>query len=106
MVDTVSQQIYPICDCCTPKFTNAAPGSCELNKFDDMIMFLAENVTSGLVQVVVVDEVFNVFSRAWCVAEIVEGSALNIPQHIVMHSIGSLEIYYNSVAFLDVRACK
>jgi len=56
--------------------------------------------------VVAIDEHFNVFMRAWCVAEIVEGSALHLSQRMVIHSQESFDRHYNDLKHLDVRACR
>merc|ERR1712072_538899 len=56
--------------------------------------------------IVAIDEHFNVFMRAWCVAEIVEGSALGLPQRMVIHSQSSFDKHYNDLKNLDVRRCR
>merc|ERR1711920_770713 len=55
---------------------------------------------------IVVDKGFDVFSRAWCIAEIVQGSASGIGQSLILHSAESVDEHYVGLADLDVRDCK
>jgi hypothetical protein len=103
--DTVSQEHFCTCDCGAPKYFNDEPDECELNKFDDMMRYMAQRQPSFR-HIVAIDEHFNVFMRAWCVAEIVEGSALNLSQRMVIHSQESFDRHYNDLKHLDVRACR
>jgi hypothetical protein len=103
--DSVTQAPFFTCDCCAPKYFNDQPDLCELNKFDDMMRVLAREQASFR-HVIAIDEHFNVFMRAWCIAEIVEGSALNLSQHMVIHSEESFDEHYNHLKNLDVRSCR
>merc|ERR1712159_514670 len=67
-LDSVGFRMHA-CNCGLEKYTNGM--LCELNKFDDMLNLLSHRV-HGLSHVIVVDVEFNVFSRAWCVAEMME----------------------------------
>eukprot|EP00913_Durusdinium_trenchii_P028675 g26891.t1 len=71
--NSVSGDIFPLCPCGRKKYFNNEAALTELNKFDDLMRFLAREVPN-FVHVTVGDENFEVFKRAWCVAEIVEGS--------------------------------
>ena len=62
--DSVTREVYPTCDCRTPKFFNDQPVQCELNKFDDMMLFL-KNRHPYYLQVVATDTDFTIFSRAF-----------------------------------------
>ena len=62
----------------------------ELNKFDDMMAYLHRECPHFL-QVVAIDTHFMIFSRAWCVAELVQADASHLEQHMMIHSPGVLE---------------
>jgi len=104
-LDSVTGAALPLCNCCEPKHFNKDVHECELNKFDAMMSHLVR-VTDGFEQVVAVDERFDLFSRAWCVAELVEAESSGIPQTIQIHSIDAVDNHYGSLATLDVRDCK
>lgn len=103
--DTVTKRPHPICSCKEPKYFNDERIKCEMNKFDAMMTFLFERVPD-FKQVVVVDADFEVFYRAWCVAEIAEGDRLELQQSIKIHSQDSLDLHYDSLSTLDVQACQ
>eukprot|EP00931_Biecheleriopsis_adriatica_P103171 TRINITY_DN7803_c0_g1_i7.p1 TRINITY_DN7803_c0_g1~~TRINITY_DN7803_c0_g1_i7.p1 ORF type:complete len:763 (-),score=89.08 TRINITY_DN7803_c0_g1_i7:362-2650(-) len=103
--DTVTGEVFQLCSCHQPKFSNDQPDQCELNKFDDMMLLLSKRLPR-FSQVIVVDEPFLLFSRAWCVAEVVEGSLLGISQDISIHSENSVANQYHSLVELDVRNCQ
>eukprot|EP00438_Fugacium_kawagutii_P001740 Skav219921 [mRNA] locus=scaffold2006:164192:166462:- [translate_table: standard] len=91
--DSITKKVHPICDCGLPKMFNATPPlsgdgrsiGCEMNKFDDMMALLAAG-NSKFAQVVAVDQAFGLFTRAWCVAELVQADETNLKQSIQMHS--------------------
>jgi hypothetical protein len=60
----------------------------------------------GFAQVVAVDKNFEVFSRAWCVAELVEADGLAIPQYVTIYSHQTLHHHYNLLAAVDVQNCQ
>ena len=70
--DPVTGIEHPTCPCGMPKALNATYPldetgksiSCELNKFDCMMSYLAHQ--SRLQQVIAVDVNFDLFQRAWC----------------------------------------
>lgn len=103
-LDTATGLELPVCDCCEPKHFNA-DRECELNKFQDMMRHLA-NTSENFGQVVAVDEKFQLFSRAWCIAELVEADRSGISQTIQIHSAASVDRHYDCLATLDVRDCK
>mmetsp|Transcript_84250 Transcript_84250/g.176308 ORF Transcript_84250/g.176308 Transcript_84250/m.176308 type:complete len:778 (-) Transcript_84250:316-2649(-) len=110
--DSVSDEAYPTCDCTTTKYLNGTPELCEINKFDDMMAHLSK-VVPDLRQLVAVDQKFILFSRAWCVAELVEASMSEIPQNVEIYSnrpfrandAEALHIYAK-LAKLTVQDCK
>ena len=61
-----------------------------MNKFDDMMAYLA-HACVGFLQVVAIDRNFMIFSRAWCVAELVQADASDLEQHMMIHSPSALE---------------
>jgi len=73
----------------------------ELNKFDDMMAFRQKH-TSGFGQLIVVDENFVVFKRAWCVAEMVEGTVLsregNYTVRVAIFSETSVDVNYDTLS--------
>ena len=83
-------EVHILCDCCEPKFFNSQPIDCEMNKFDDMMAFLRRSVPS-FSQVVAVDESFDLFWRAWCVAELV--NFISNPWNDNLDSNGYLKVY-------------
>lgn len=103
--DTVTLDKYPVCDCHEQKFFNDQPTACELNKFDDMMAYLFQHV-ADFSHVIVVDSAFQVFLRAWCVAEIVEGSSLGVSQAVKIYSGDSMDQHYSNLTTLDVRNCR
>lgn len=97
-LDSVTRKPHPLCTCSCPKNLNnsgplRADGHsipCEMNKFDEVMAFLASQ-DPRFVQIVVVDASFDVFSRAWCVAELAEAYCKGIPQNLVLLSPETLE---------------
>ncbi|CAK9038873.1 Centrosomal protein of 76 kDa, partial [Durusdinium trenchii] len=102
--DSVTQQRFRLCNCEEPKRLSHRDATCELNKFDDMIRFLSQRVTT-FEHLLVVDQHFDVLYRAWCVAEIVEGNALGIPAKIKVYSQNAVDCNYDRLSLLDVRQC-
>ena len=102
---SVTGESYPLCSCHEPKIVSHGDPNCELNKFDDMMGFLAHSV-KGFGQVIVVDKRFDVLYRAWCVAEIVEGNVQGIPARIKVLSPDAVDCNYDHLAHLDVRNCE
>jgi hypothetical protein len=107
-VDPVTGLQHPACDCGLPKVFNsdgmlAHDGrsiDCEMNKFDDVMTYLAQS-DKALSQCVAIDTDFNVFSRAWCIAEAVEGCRLGIKQSLVVPSRRLLDL--NTPKLLRLR---
>eukprot|EP00439_Symbiodinium_sp_Y106_P059005 s471_g8.t1 len=90
-LDTVTGEPLPTCNCATPKYLNDSPVQCELNKFDSMMAYLHHRYHQRFLQVVATDKSFNLFSRAWCIAELVQAHASRMEQHVVLHSHKEIE---------------
>ena len=103
--DTVSNDIYPVCQCCEPKRYNDEPDLCEMNKFDAMMRRLSDMMPT-FSHLVVADALFEVFTRAWCIAEVVESGRCKIPQHIMVHSQATVDSSYRLLSSIDVQACE
>ena len=96
--DSVTGEVHRTCDCGLPKMFNATPPlskggesiGCEMNKFDDMMALLSAG-NPDFAQVVAVDQQFGLFTRAWCVAELVQADETKLKQHVKMHSKVLLE---------------
>lgn len=103
--DTVTGKVYPLCDCQERKVFTNEPNACELNKFHWMMRHLAKE-HQGFSHLVVADVKFQVFTRAWCIAEIVESEASCISKRIMTHSESALDDNYSSLVCIDVRDCR
>mmetsp|Transcript_65397 Transcript_65397/g.191378 ORF Transcript_65397/g.191378 Transcript_65397/m.191378 type:complete len:763 (-) Transcript_65397:117-2405(-) len=109
--DTVTGELHPLCACQQRKIFNDCPDECEMNKFDTM-MFELSNRVHGFQQLVVVDPDFTLFSRAWCVAELVQASRCKITQVVKVRSREGIDLYsddmaiYRKLASLTVTACQ
>ncbi|CAE8656240.1 unnamed protein product [Polarella glacialis] len=107
--DTVSGAVFSLCSCSEPKYFDGP--MCEMNKFDDM-MGLLQHRQPNLRHLVAVDRRFELFSRAWCVAELVQSYLSNLPQTVLLLSNRALDVQaecletYNFLATLTVLGCK
>ncbi|CAE7866633.1 slc38a2 [Symbiodinium microadriaticum] len=110
--DSLGREITA-CPCTTQKFLTGE--HCEMNKFDDMINYLRQSnaaarkrgdETQRFGQVVAIDMGFELFSRIWCVAELVEAEKLHLPQALKMHSQSSREQCVQKLHQLDVRSAQ
>jgi hypothetical protein len=105
--DSVSETVYPLCGCGLEKHFSG--DACEMNKFDDMMKALrAFHATQDaqLEQVVAVDVNFTIFTRAWCVAELVEANASGMPQRLKLFEKRILKKDRRLLETLDVRKCQ
>jgi len=108
--DPVLQQLHPICNCGHQKFGNfdqpvdeyGRSIPCELNKFHDMISFLAASYDS-VEHLIAVDVGFEVFNRAWVVAEIAAAHAMGMHQSIKLQNALVLKNAHRKLKDLDVR---
>jgi len=109
-VDSVSGLVHPICTCNTPKFFNSDPPlrddgksiCCEMNKFSDMIGFLAA-MNDEFEHVIAVDAHMEVFTRAWVISEIAQSHQMGVHQHIKLRDSSVLDKYANQLRHLRVE---
>eukprot|EP00419_Tripos_fusus_P034623 CAMPEP_0172777898 /NCGR_PEP_ID=MMETSP1074-20121228/201636_1 /TAXON_ID=2916 /ORGANISM="Ceratium fusus, Strain PA161109" /LENGTH=546 /DNA_ID=CAMNT_0013614827 /DNA_START=288 /DNA_END=1929 /DNA_ORIENTATION=- len=102
--DTVTNNVYPLCKCGQPKYFNDSLVECELNKFDSVMKTLS--LSPNISQVVATDLKFEVFERAWCVAELVEADDLKIRQELILYNRGCLHTHCQRLTQLSVHSCK
>uniref|UniRef100_A0A6T1LE03 Uncharacterized protein n=1 Tax=Alexandrium monilatum TaxID=311494 RepID=A0A6T1LE03_9DINO len=82
-----------------------------MNKFADMIELLGSGA-DDFAQLVVVDREYDVFERAWCVAELHRAYAMGIRQRVCMHMNSVLDVdandlvVYQRLSTLTVTACR
>jgi len=87
--DPVTHLEHPPCVCGRPRYFNTTPPlrsdgksiRCQMNKFDDMMSFLAAT-DNDFAQVIAVDRKFGLFGRAWCVAEIAEAHKMGVTHRL------------------------
>lgn len=101
-MDSVSRQPYPICTCGLAKCTEGDLS--EMNKFAEMMAHL--HTTNGLTHVIAVDADFCLFTRAWCVAELVEAHHQGMPQELKIQSPKSVDQHLKQLQKLSVRHCQ
>lgn len=112
LVDTVTRVPYQPCECGCKKYWNStAPLMdgrgiyCEANKFDEMVRFLsATDSTFG--QVVAIDAEFDLFTRAWCVAEIHAANTAGMPQQLKIESPEKLDERAEDLRQIKIEAMK
>eukprot|EP00931_Biecheleriopsis_adriatica_P033441 TRINITY_DN19408_c2_g1_i1.p1 TRINITY_DN19408_c2_g1~~TRINITY_DN19408_c2_g1_i1.p1 ORF type:complete len:734 (+),score=127.56 TRINITY_DN19408_c2_g1_i1:36-2237(+) len=110
--DTVTGELHPVCFCNKPKSFNDTPPTldgrsinCEMNKFDDMIAYLAAT-DAKFSHVVAVDSCFVLFNRAWCIAELAMSYNMGMEQHLVIHSGKCLLQYEDMLRNVKVEKMK
>uniref|UniRef100_A0A7S2QB07 Uncharacterized protein n=1 Tax=Zooxanthella nutricula TaxID=1333877 RepID=A0A7S2QB07_9DINO len=109
--DSVTGDLHRCCPCAEPKLLNDSPEHTELNKFDDVMALLFVEVPDFR-QLVAVDREFNLFTRLWCVAELVQAYFSGIPQNVCLHVSSALDVdagdtlLYNKLADLTVTNCR
>eukprot|EP00929_Paragymnodinium_shiwhaense_P054429 TRINITY_DN27285_c0_g2_i2.p1 TRINITY_DN27285_c0_g2~~TRINITY_DN27285_c0_g2_i2.p1 ORF type:complete len:784 (+),score=115.85 TRINITY_DN27285_c0_g2_i2:152-2503(+) len=101
---------HAICGCSTKKHLNhseptRADGqsiNCEVNKFDDMMAFLA-SVDPRSSQCIAVDEHLDIFNRAWCIAEIHRAHKSQMQQCLRLFSSRTLSEHKSRLKNLRVE---
>merc|ERR1711953_430755 len=88
------------CTCETEKYQTG--DQCEMNKFDDMMAYL-QGVAPGFSQLVAVDRDFTLFTRIWCIAELMQASQSRIPQSVKTLSDDCIAEHLEELEELDVR---
>jgi hypothetical protein len=108
--DPVSGEVHLVCSCGHPKFWNNTPPlrhdgegiMCEMNKFDDMMLYLNASVPHFR-QVIAVDREFSLFNRAWCVSEIHLAHSSYISAAVKCHTHESLNLHQSELMGLRVQ---
>ena len=80
-----------------------------MNKFDEMMASLRRvhaAFNGKLEQVVAVDIDFMIFTRAWCVAELVEAHDSGMPQQLKLFDKSAVKKDRSRLEEIDVRECK
>lgn len=103
--DTITKELFELCPCDEPKYFNDAGPLCELNKFEQMMAHLAE-VVPQMRQIVAVDQDFEIFSRAWCIAEINQALSLGIDQVLKLPSAEAVQRRGVEVQSIRVEECQ
>eukprot|EP00435_Cladocopium_sp_Y103_P011952 s4008_g3.t1 len=109
----ISSKSYWVCAfsvnqhaCICDNFGRAPPeGTPEFEAHDAMMRHLNRK-QDGFSHLVVADTAFDVFTRAWCIAEIVESGRSRIHQQIKLYSEATLDSNYQRLSSIDVRCCK
>ncbi|CAK9094118.1 Uncharacterized protein SCF082_LOCUS44250 [Durusdinium trenchii] len=102
--DSVTGEAYPLCGCATPKFFNKDWDLTELNKFDPMMECMSLRY-SDMRQVIAVDERLDLFTRAWCIAEMHMAHKLQILQRVKLYDLDML-VDTPHFEHLDIQKCK
>lgn len=70
-----------------------------------MMRYLTANCDALFLQVLACDRDFDLFSRVWCIAEVVEAARANIEQHVIIHSKMNMNKHYTMLSKLKVEDC-
>lgn len=108
--DTVTLQPLPSCNCGRPKYHSTSPpvGTdgmsvwCEMNKFVDMMAWLAAD-NESFEQVIAIDPHCQLFNRAWCIAEIGKANGMHMKQHLKFRWHTGVKRNRKDLSHLDVR---
>jgi hypothetical protein len=79
-----------------------------MNKFDDMMRFLASR-DANFGQVVAVDARFDLFSRAWCVGELAEARRAGMTQSMQLRSgqdVAERQVALKNLKVQDMQASR
>ncbi|CAK0905716.1 unnamed protein product [Prorocentrum cordatum] len=79
--------------------------ACEMNKFDQLMMSLSAG-NSEFAQVVAVDKRFDIFNRAWCVAEIAAAHSAGMSQSLQLPSLAHLEKNRDGLVDLKISSAQ
>eukprot|EP00927_Polykrikos_kofoidii_P006979 TRINITY_DN12844_c0_g2_i5.p1 TRINITY_DN12844_c0_g2~~TRINITY_DN12844_c0_g2_i5.p1 ORF type:complete len:293 (+),score=35.56 TRINITY_DN12844_c0_g2_i5:95-880(+) len=108
--DVVSGNLHPTCRCDAPKaWHDTAPQTadgrsvaCQMNKFDDMMMYLSAK-DLHFRHMIAVDASCKLFSRAWCVAELATGYDLGLRQKLKIRSVAGLTLQEQSLKNMSIE---
>lgn len=109
-VDSVTREPSPGCSCGAPQYHSTSTPlrwdgqsiPCEMNKFADMMAYVAAK-DEGFQHVIAVDAEFQTFTRAWVVAEIAEGHDMGLVQNLKLRCASDLQAHGAALRDLDVR---
>jgi len=73
-----------------------------MNKFDDMMAMLAAE-SKDFQQIIAIDQDFELFTRAWCVAELDTASEMGMSQTVKVYSRYTLDKNVSWLKNLDIR---
>jgi len=95
--DPVTGIVHKTCTCGLPKVFNTDGElfegksiPCELNKFDDMMAHLAAT-DPKFIQVIAIDQGFDLFTRAWCMSELAQAHTMGLSQYIKLVNTRALD---------------
>ena len=107
--DPVTGNVPQACSCGHPKYWSDSQPlkggqsvKCEMNKFDDM-MNCIYSLNPKCSQVIAVDLEFNLFTRAWCVAEIHQAQTMCMAQRMIIFSKENLKQHEHWLHDLKVQ---
>lgn len=108
--DSVTGALVPPCGCGYPKFLNTdapcredgASIPCEMNKFGDMMAWLAAK-DSSFTHVLALDLDLDLLQRAWCVAEAAESYIMGMSQYMKVSSLSNIRRKWAKVKKLRVE---
>eukprot|EP00435_Cladocopium_sp_Y103_P070289 s99_g35.t1 len=111
--DPVTHALPKACSCQHPKhWSDSEPlkegqsVNCEMNKFDNM-MDCIFSLNPECSQLIAVDIEFNLFTRAWCVAEIHQAQQMHMPQRMIIFSEENLkreEVWLHHLKVQEMKA--
>mgnify|MGYP002803525004 FL=1 len=95
--DPVTDEVPKACSCQHPKYWSFSEPlkdgqsvKCEMNKFDNM-MDCIFSLNPSCSQLIAVDVEFQLFTRAWCVAEIHQAQMMHMPMRMIILSEENLK---------------
>lgn len=111
--DPVTGELPEPCPCAHHKYWSDSEPlkdgqsvKCEMNKFDDM-MNCIYSLNPKCSQVIAVDLDFNLFTRAWCVAEIHQAQTMSMSQRMIIFSEENLkkhEVWLHDLKVQEMKA--
>eukprot|EP00931_Biecheleriopsis_adriatica_P039798 TRINITY_DN22753_c0_g1_i1.p1 TRINITY_DN22753_c0_g1~~TRINITY_DN22753_c0_g1_i1.p1 ORF type:complete len:910 (-),score=126.20 TRINITY_DN22753_c0_g1_i1:39-2741(-) len=103
--DSVTQQKHILCDCKTEKIFNERI-ECEIDKFDDIMMWLIDHHGETFRQLIAIDSQLELFNRVWCIAELVKADEMRCSQHTVVLNSNIMDMQYGKLISLRADTCR
>jgi len=107
--DPITNAFHDACNCGAQKYFNDSRPlfegrsiGCEMNKFDEMMAYLSAH-DPNFSQVIAIDAIFDIFSRAWCVSEIAMAHAIGMKQHLKIVNACALEEHAKKLRNLRIE---